>query len=292
MGKSFLRSKPAAILLLGLLTSCSPPRPEIVSVNAVLPDSPPSAPSSHWTATPTRELESMNADGAVLRGWTYLATPHARQKLRILFFNGNAMDIDDSEAIYRELSVRGADVTVFDYRGYGFSTGKADVMTFRGDALALYDKLAVAGPVVVYGFSLGTAMASYVASERKVAGLILAGTIASADEEFPVFARALGYSSSRLAHMRPAPEAVTAFNETGMIARSAAPLLMLHGEADELVPIREGREVFAASSSGQKQLVPVAGAGHNETVESAAALNAVRAFLLAIQSASRAKRAG
>lgn len=193
------------------------------------------------------------------------------------------MEIDDSQELYRDLSVRGADVTVFDYRGYGFSTGKADVMDFRRDALKLYDKFAESGPVVVFGFSLGTAIANYVASERHVAGLILAGTIASAQDEFPIFARALGYSQTRIARMTPSPDAVTAFDELGMIARSRAPLLMLHGEADQLVPIQQGREVFATSSTRDKQFIAVIGAGHNETVESPIALNAVRSFLFAVQ---------
>jgi pimeloyl-ACP methyl ester carboxylesterase len=271
------------VLLLGCLISCSRPGKQIVPVNSVLPSPPPSAPMSHWIATQTREPESMNTSGAVLLGWTFLASANTHQKARILFFNGNAMNIDDSQAIYRELCVRGADVTVFDYRGYGFSTGKADVINFREDALALYDRLASSGPVVVYGFSIGTALATYVASERRVAGLILAGAIANANEEFPVFARAQGYSKSSIAIMTPSPEAVTAFNEVAMISRNNAPLLMLHGEADQLVPIQQGREVFAASSSRQKQFVTVAGAGHNDTVESTVAMDAVRSFLFSIQ---------
>jgi pimeloyl-ACP methyl ester carboxylesterase len=275
-----------AVLLVVLLASCSPPHAEIVSVNSVLPSPAPASTLSHWTAVPGRELESVGVRGAALRGWTFLAGANIHQKIRILFFNGNSMEIDDSQRTYHALSVRGADVTVFDYRGYGFSTGSADVMDFRADALVLYDKLAASGPVVVYGFSLGTAMATYVASERPVAGLVLAGTIASAREEFPVFARAQGYSQSRIERIRPSPDAVLAFNELEMIARSHAPLLMLHGESDQLVPIQQGREVFAASPSQQKQFVSLADAGHNDTVESPVALNAVRSFLFSVQSSS------
>jgi len=184
-----------------------------------------------------------------------------------------------AQSIYRGLAVRGADVTVFDYRGYGFSPGKPAVIDFRSDSLAIYDKLAASGPVIVYGFSLGTAMATYVASQRPVAGLILAGTIATAKEEFPIFGRATGYNSSELAKMMPSPDAVTAFDETGMIAKNSSPLLMIHGESDQLVPIQEGREVFSASTARQKQFVVVSAAGHNDTVESVTALAAVRSYL-------------
>lgn len=160
-------------------------------------------------------------------------------------------------------------------------------MAFRHDALAIYDKLASSGPVVVFGFSLGTAIASYVASERHVAGLILAGTIANAQEEFPVFARAIGYPSSKIASITPSEDAIMAFNAIEMIKRSDAPLLMIHGEADSLVPIQQGREVFAACPAKQKQFVSVPGAGHNETVDATATLNAVRAFLALIPQPSR-----
>ena len=217
--------------------------------------------------------------GAILRGWTFLAQPQLNQRLRILFLNGNAMTIDDAQPFYRDLAVRGADVTVYDYRGYGFSTGKPDVMDFRRDSSTIYDQLASAGPVVVYGFSMGTAMATYVASQRKVTGLILAGTIASAEEEFPIFGRAQGFSAAKIANMVPSPDAIGAFGEKDLIQKSSAPLLMLHGESDQLVPIQQGREVFAASPSNSKTFKSLPSTTHNETVESPAALIAVRTFL-------------
>jgi pimeloyl-ACP methyl ester carboxylesterase len=270
-----------AIALL-LLCSCGPPARQVIDANAILPNPPPSAPLSHWTATPIRIPVSQSASTATLRGWTFQALPQPR-KLRVLFFNGNAMTIDDAQSLYRSLCLRGADVTAFDYRGYGFSTGKSDMMAFRRDALTLYDLLASSGPVVVYGFSMGTAMAVYVASQRNVAGLILAGTISTAQEEFPVFARAQGFSDTQIANMDPSQDAVTAFNERSLIAHSNAPLLMLHGEADQLVPIQQGREVFAASPAKQKLFVSIPGATHNETVESPSALQSVGSFLASIK---------
>jgi fermentation-respiration switch protein FrsA (DUF1100 family) len=67
-----------------------------------------------------------------------------------------------------------------------------------------------------------------------------------------------------------------------MMARSDAPLLMLHGEADDLVPIPQGREVFTASPAKRKVFVSVPGAGHNETLDSPVAMSAVREFLAAV----------
>jgi len=260
-------------------TACKPAAKQIVPANSIIPDPVPTAHLSDWTALTNRIPVSLDLNGTVLRGWTFQSVAGHTTRIRILFFNGNAMTIDSSQPFYRELTAQGADVTVFDYRGYGFSGGRADVMKSREDSLALYDQLAANGPVVVYGFSMGTAMAAYIASQRRTAGLILAGTIASAAEEFPIFARAQGFSARESANMVPSPEAVAAFDEVGLVARSPAPLLMLHGEADTLVPIHQGREVYTASSAQQKQFVSLPGKTHNETVDALVALQAVREFI-------------
>jgi len=281
-----IKKSATVLFTLILLSACGPQTKTIVSVNTLLPDPTLSAPLAHWTANPTRIPIIQTVPGAILRGWTFYALPNSNAKFRILFFNGNAMTIDDSQSLYRSLAVRGADVTVFDYRGYGFSTGKPDVMDFRRDSLTLYDQLSPSGPVVVYGFSMGTAIATYLASQRKVAGLILAGTISSAQKEFPVFARAQGYSPSKITNMTPSSDAITAFDERNLITQSTAPLLMLHGEADRLVPIQQGREVFAASPARQKDFIPILGAAHNETIESPQALQAIRTFLSSIETKS------
>ncbi len=280
--RTLLQLAALSSILLSVL-SCGPRARGVIEANAILPSPPPGAPLSDWTASATRIPLSQQVSGTVLRGWTFQAQAEGRSKLRILFFNGNGMTIDGSQSLYRALCVRGADVTAFDYRGYGFSGGKPDVMDFRRDALALYDRLAAGGPVAVYGFSMGTAMAAYVASQRPVAGLILAGTIASAQEEFPVFGRAAGYGASQLARMDPSPDAIAAFAERELVRQSKAPLLMLHGEADRLVPIQQGREVFAASPVLAKTFVSIPGAGHNETIESSLALESVRRFLAGLK---------
>ena len=228
-------------------------------------------------------LQSISLPDATLRGWQY---PSSNSRAPILlFFNGNGMTVDRSDSFYRQLTQTGAEIDVYDYRGIGFSAGTPDVMAFRQDALHLYDTLTASSlgrPVVVYGFSLGTAMATYVASQRKVAGLILAGTIASATEELPVYSHAQGLPAEAAAALIPAPDSIEAFNEVANIARSTAPLLMLHGEADTLVPINQGREVFADSSSSQKRFVSLPGVVHNQTPATAQSIAAVAQFLAGI----------
>lgn len=203
----------------------------------------------------------------------------------VVFFNGNLMTIERSDELYRRLAGLGVEVVVYDYRGYGFSEGQPDVGSFRTDAIAIYDKVAreYAGRrVLVYGFSLGTAMAAYVASERKVNGVVLAAPFATAEEEMPVFARRLGFSPEAIRTLTVGDDAKLAFNEVAMIKRSAAPLLVMSGSADMLVPAVQGRMVLAASEAKVKRFVELRGAQHHETIFVDAAWRALMEFLSAL----------
>jgi hypothetical protein len=269
-----------AFLLLVSTYSLAQSNLHTIPANLLIPRPPPSAPLADWVGMSNRVLRSLPLTDATLRGWEY-ASPNSKAPV-VLFFNGNGMTVDRSDPLYRAIAALGGDLWVYDYRGIGFSTGSPDVMAFRQDALRIYDDVVAARPgrpVIVYGFSLGTAMASYVASQRKVAGIILAGTIATAAEEFPVYTQAQGVPSAIAASLIPAPDSVEAFNEVGNVARSTAPLLMLHGEADTLVPIAQGREVFAASSSTQKRFISLPGVAHNQTPITPQSIGAVAEFL-------------
>ena len=256
---------------------------QLVPANLLIPQPPPSAPLSDWVDSPAHKRISLPIAGAAeLRGWDYKPAAKEVAAPVILFFNGNGMTVDRADGLYRDLQRLGSEVVVYDYRGIGFSSGTPDVLAFRDDSLRVYDAVTAANParkVVVFGFSLGTAMASYVASQRPLAGLILAGTIATAQDEFPVYMRAAGVDPSLSANLQPGQDAIQAFDEVANVSSSKAPLLMLHGEADTLVPITQGRKVYAASPASQKQFVALPGVGHNATAGSAESLRAVEAFL-------------
>jgi len=200
----------------------------------------------------------------------------------VVFFNGNLMTVDRSDELYRRLAGLDVEVVAYDYRGYGFSEGEPDVGSFRTDALAIYDKVGkqYAGRlVVVYGFSLGTAMAAYVASERRVHGVVLAAPFATAEEEMPVFARRMGFGAEAIRTMVLAEDARVAFDEVGMMKRSSASLLVMSGTADMLVPAAQGRRVTEASAAEVKRFLELRGVQHHETVFAPAAWQALREFL-------------
>ncbi len=281
---------------------------QVVGANQVIPVPAPSADIRRWTDGPGRFRVELEVGGAKLRGWHYKAGAAAAAQAHradgprgnpepdstdrpvsstrapiVIFFNGNLMTIDRADELYRKLAGLGVEVVAYDYRGYGFSEGQPDVGRFRTDAIAIYDKVAEenAGKrVLVYGFSLGTAMAAYVASERKVNGVVLAAPFATAEEEMPVFARRLGFSPEMIRTMVPAEDAKLAFNEVGMIQRSSAPLLVMSGSADMLVPMVQGQRVAEASGSSIKRFVELRGTQHHETVFAETAWRALRQFLL------------
>ena len=255
-----------------------------VGANTVIPVPVPRTETIHWVDRPGRERVELDANGVKLRGWRYkvLSEPSHSETPVVVFFNGNMMTVERSEELYRQLAELGMEVVVYDYRGYGFSQGRPDVMAFRRDALRIYDHTVEENPgrrVMVYGFSLGTAMAAYVASERRVAAVVLAAPFATAEREMPVFARRMGFSSEAIRRMAPAEDARVAFDEVGMMRRSEAPLLVLSGTEDTLVPMEQGREVLAASAAKEKRFVELRGAQHYETVFVEKALVAVRTFL-------------
>ncbi len=270
----------APSLLQPALSSSEVEAPLLTSANTLIPDPVPRAPLSDWTDAVGRTKVSFKAGRVTLRGWTF-ANPLLVGP-QVLFFNGNGVTISSNESLYRLIAACGATVTVFDYRGLGFSGGTADVLQFRRDALAIYDHVVQVAPatnVVVFGFSMGTAMATYIASERPVAGMILAAPIAQADEEFPSYAHAQGLTPAETAEVKLADDAYLTFDEVLLVARSSAPLLVMHGDADTLVPLAQGRELFEASPAEEKQFVMLPGATHNEAAGSAGSLAAVQAFL-------------
>ena len=255
-----------------------------ISADLIIPQPPPTTPISEWKDEGTRKAVSLQVAGATLHGFRY--TGASANTPEVLFFNGNGMTVTHTDRFYRALAALGPSVTVYDYRGYGFSKGAPSLINFREDGLRAYDDLAksaAGGRVIVYGASMGTAVAAYVASQRPLAGLVLGMPIASAEEELPVYGQLIGFSPTQLAATIPSAEASDIFGETALVKRSKAPLLVLGGANDDVVPVRQAHEVFAASLAANKKIIVVPGAGHNEVILSPLAMSGVGSFLQRLQ---------
>lgn len=178
----------------------------------------------------------------------------------VLWFYGNGENIGSIWPILRDFRPPGAALLVVDYPGYGASGGRATEARLYAAAELAYATLAARPEVdrdriVVYGRSLGTAVATHTAARHRVAGLIL---------ESP-FTSAAGMSRQ---HYGLFPRFILRLHLDNLteIARVSCPVLVFHGTADRLVPADMGEQVAAAVPGGV-ELVLIEGAGHNETYD-------------------------
>jgi esterase/lipase len=194
----------------------------------------------------------------------------------ILFLHGNASTIASPVSLshYRALRNAGLNVAAPEYRGFGGLDGAPNEHTLTDDVRAAYDYLrAVRGAsprsIVVYGWSLGSALAIDLASQVETAGLVLEGAPASqtgmSQRRYPLF-------PMRLLMQRQ-------YESIEKIVAIRTPILFLHSPEDDVVPIAQGRMLFDAATA-QKTFIEVRGGHLNAADADGAKLSdAVRAFL-------------
>ena len=161
--------------------------------------------------------------------------------------------------VSEHLAARGFDVLAFDYRGYGLSEGEAfDETGLYADADAAYEYLRIQGErperIVLYGESLGTAVAADLAARKRCGALILESGFSSASDlahqALPWLPRWLHF----LGRNR--------FTSAKKLAKVTCPILVTHGDPDPVIAMDEGRKLFNAANE-PKKLIIFPGAGHN-----------------------------
>ncbi|MFC6014416.1 alpha/beta hydrolase [Nocardia lasii] len=204
-----------------------------------------------------RDLTMRTADGVDVHGW-FVRADNPRGHL--LYAHGNAGTIGDRVAIIALLVGAGFDVLAFDYRGFGRSTGspseQGTYLDARAARQALLDQSEVDPDRVYYlGKSLGGGVLLELATQYPPAGMILMSTFsgmrAAARSVYPLL---------------PAPLIPDAYPSQRHIATLRVPVLMMHGDRDELLPIEHAHRLFAAANE-PKQLIVVPGAGHNDVID-------------------------
>jgi uncharacterized protein len=224
-------------------------------------------------AFPYTEVEIPRADGARQFGWA-MEQPDARTWL--LFLHGNSATIASRANIarYGELRALGVNVLAPEYRGFAGLPGVPSEVGLNRDARAAYDYLT--GPrrvsptrIVIYGWSLGSAVAVDLAANVNEAAVVLEGAPASlvaiGAELYPFF-------PIRMIMRNP-------FESIRKVDRIHSPILFLHSPEDTIVPYAQGRQLFEAAPP-PKRFVDVRG-GHiraNE-VDAAVFFGAIRSFL-------------
>ena len=205
-------------------------------------------PSREILATPPMPYEDV-AIGS-LHGWWVPAT--ASRIGQVLLFHGNAGNIGDRVPHIALLAAAGFDVLAFDYRGYGRSAGRPSERGTYEDARAARAALGP-GRTFYLGESLGGAIALELAIHHPPDGLILQSTFTSirgmARLHYPFIPRAL------------VPDAYPSLE---LIRGLRAPLLVLHGSRDDVVPLMDGEELYRAAPGPKR--IEVFDADHNDMV--------------------------
>jgi hypothetical protein len=191
-------------------------------------------------------------DGARVLAWYAPAKPG---QPTILYFHGNAGSLETRIERIRKYMARGLGVFMMTYRGFGGSSGQPSEAANVADARLAYDTLVGVGvdpqDIIVYGESLGSSVAVQVAGAREVAGVVLDAPYTSM-----VDLAALHHP------WIPGRWFMTDRYETRRhIKAVTAPLLIIHGEMDDIVPVSMGREVYALAP-GPKTLKTFPEAGH------------------------------
>ncbi len=197
-------------------------------------------------------------DGVRIHGF-FLPGPPGVDRA-ILFLHGNAGNASHRLPNAAELARLGCDVLLLDYRGYGRSQGTPSEEGVYRDARAglayLKEERGLREErVLLFGRSLGGAVAVDLAKGRALAGVIVESTFTSlADMGRAV----LGPVGALLAR--------SGFDSLTKIRALRAPLLSFHGDRDEIVPFELGRRLFEQAPE-PKAFEVIPGAGHNDTLE-------------------------
>ncbi|KAF0845114.1 hypothetical protein FNL39_109143 [Nocardia caishijiensis] len=220
-------------------------------------------PERHLAQTPAalgldyRDLHMRTADGVDVHGWFVRAE---RPRAHILYAHGNAGTIGDRVSIIALLVAAGFDVLAFDYRGFGHSTGapgeQGTYLDARAARSALLEQPGVDPARVLYlGKSLGGGVLLELAGEQSPAGMVLMSTFSGMRD-----------AARSVYPFLPAPLIPDAYPNLRRIAALRVPVLMMHGEHDELLPLRHAERLYAAANE-PKELIVVPGAGHNDVID-------------------------
>ena len=249
---------PAALAMAALLlTGCTMWIDQFVFFPDRQVGTPPAGVEERWIVT---------EDGRRLHAWY---DPPRGGGPVLLWSHGNAGNIDSRQAVLLALAARGLGVLAYDYRGYGRSQGSPSERGVYLDATAAFDDLVARGTdpatIVCFGESLGGAVSIEVATRRRCGAVIAVSTFTRLADIARLHYGALG----SLAGDR--------FDSLARLARVSVPVLVAHGDRDEIVPFELGERLFAAAPE-PKRFFRIVGADHNDVLGRQAVLDAIAEF--------------
>jgi uncharacterized protein len=242
----------------------------------------PNIEGSGLTATPAaiglyfEDVRLRTPDGVSLHGWM---VPYPGSDRLVLHFHGNGGNISHRLYLIRLLHSLRLSVMLIDYRGYGLSEGRPSEAGTYLDAMAAWDYLTrqrgyPPRHIVVFGHSLGAAIAAQLAQHVQPGALILESPFISLPE---VAGHHYWFLPTRwLARFK--------YATAEYVRRVTAPVLVLHSVSDRVVPYRHGREVYR-NAHEPKAFVEIQG-DHNEgcVIDEAQYTSGLREFLIKVAS--------
>lgn len=210
------------------------------------------------------------ADGVELSGWFVPGS----SKMVLLFCHGNAGNISDRLDSLKIFQKLGLNTFIFDYRGYGESSGRTtEEGTYRDSEGAwnflLHEKGFTEDKVIVFGRSLGGAVAAHLAMVRQPGALILESTFTSIPD--------LGASLYPFFPVRLLSR--FSYSVADFVRRVHCPILVVHSPDDDIVPYDLGTKVYRAANE-PKEFLEIAGDHNNGFIVSGDAYtNGLRSFL-------------
>lgn len=206
-----------------------------------------------------RNVWFKTADNYRLNGWFFESATRP-STATVIFFHGNSGNISDVGWLGQWFAKRGFDALLVDYRGYGASDGEQGSewdLYADGDAAVAFvieEKHVRPEKIVLYGTSLGTTVVADVGSRRELGALIIESGLSSASS---VAAHRFWWLPRRLHFLGK-----NGFESARKLASVKAPVLIVHGDPDPVIPTSEGRLLFEAANQ-PKRLLIFPGAGHN-----------------------------
>ncbi len=218
---------------------------------------------------PFEELFLNTRDGATINAIHFKTKD---PKGVILYFHGNAGDLSRWGEITTFYVEKNYDVLVMDYRTYGKSKGKLSEKALYEDAQMCYDyllKTYAQENIILYGRSLGTGIATYLASKNKPKQLILEtpyySLVSVAKKRFPFFP-----VKQLIRYRIPSYE---------FINDVKCPITMFHGTDDIVVPFESGKKLFDECQNPNKTFIEIQDGQHNDLIEFKEYLNGINEVL-------------
>ena len=185
-----------------------------------------------------KEIEIAAADGVTLIAWH---SPAGDDKPTMLYFHGNAANAANRAPKFEAMRENGFGVLYLNNRGYGGSGGRPTEKDNVADAITAYDYLiglgVPAARIVAYGESLGSGQAVKLAAARPVAAVVLEAPLTSTVDV-----------ARRTYFWLPLGLLITdKYNNERNIPSVAAPVLILHGEQDNVIPVEMGLRLYRAA---------------------------------------------